>query len=322
MGPIKAPITTEKLDAQKSVVSISLGSSARDHQTEVHLANGYRFHVCREGTDGDFDLLKRRLIELDNDPSVAAIGLGGTDLFLNAADRTYWLRETKPLAKLVRSKALVDGSGLKSAVEADTVRHLREELQLDIAEKKVLITSAVDRWGLAMAFSDSGIQTSFGDLFYVLGIRKILHSSAALTRAVRFAAPIAVNMPFSWLYPSGSDHTSEPKRHPWTDQLYRDYDIIAGDFKYIVKYMPPDLDGIWVITNTTTEADIELLRRRGVAKLITTTPRLKGRSFGTNVMEALLVASVGETKSLSPERYLALMTEFDLRPSVYDLRIE
>jgi len=288
----------------------------------VRLANDHHFHIRREGTDGDFGLLKRRLIELDNDPSIAAIGLGGTDLFLNAADRTYWFRETKSLAQLVRNKALVDGSGLKGIVEADTVRYLSEELKYDISDKKVLVTSAVDRWGLAMAFSASGAKTSFGDLFYVLGIRKILHSRTALTRAVRIAAPIAINLPFSWLYPSGSDHNSKPRRHAWTDRLYRDHDIIAGDFKYITKYMPPDLDGIWVVTNTTTEADIEFLRKHGVSKLITTTPRLKGRSFGTNVMEALLIASVGEAKSLSPERYLALMEEFDLRPSVYDLRIE
>jgi len=282
------------------------------------LANGHHFHVRREGTNGDFNLLKRRLVELDNDPDIAAIGLGGIDLFLNAADRTYWFRETKPLKKLVRNKALVDGSGLKGVVEADTVRYLKDELNLEITDKKILVTSAVDRWGLAMAFYDSDANTDFGDLYYVLGIRKILQSRKVLTRAVRIAAPIAINLPFSWLYPSGSDHNSQPTRHAWTDRLYHDYDIIAGDFKYITKYMPPELEGIWVITNTTTEADIEFLRERGVGKLITTTPRLKGRSFGTNVMEALLVASVDETKALSPERYLELMEEFDLRPSIYD----
>jgi hypothetical protein len=303
----------------KSVVSISLGSSARDHQAELKLGDKH-FLVCREGTDGDFDLLKRRLAELDADQSVAAIGLGGTDLFLNAADRTYWFRETKPLVKLVQNKALVDGSGLKGVVEADTIRHLREDLGLDLSQKRALITSAVDRWGLAMALHDAGVDTDFADLYYILGIRKILRSRTVLTRVVRAAGPLAVQLPFKWLYPSGADHTTEPKRHTWTDRLYHDYDIVAGDYKYIRKYMPPNLEGTWVITNTTTSADIEFLRSRGVSKLITTTHRLEGRSFGTNVMEALLVAVEGETQALSPERYLSLLREHNLSPSVQDLQ--
>ncbi|MCL2870338.1 MAG: quinate 5-dehydrogenase [Coriobacteriia bacterium] len=324
MGSIKAPVDMaatpdlQPVAPQKSVVSISLGSSARDHQAEIQLGNQY-FSVHREGTDGDSDVLKRRLVELDADPTVAAIGLGGTDLFLNAADRTYWLRETKSLAKIVRNKALVDGSGLKGAVEADTVRHLRDDLGIDLLEKRVLITSAVDRWGLGMAFCDAGVDTDFADLFYILGLRKIIRDRKTLTRVVRMAAPLAVQLPFAWLYPSGSDHTSEPKLHPWTDKLYEDYDIIAGDYKYIAKYMPPNLKDTWVITNTTTEEDVEFLRSRGVSKLITTTPRLEGRTFGTNVMEALLVAAAGESHPLSPQGYLDLLAKYDLRPSVQEL---
>jgi hypothetical protein len=313
VGSIKAPV-----GITKTVISISLGSCARDHQTEVQLGD-QRFLVCREGTNGDFDLLKRRLVELDADPAIAAIGLGGTDLFLNAAGRTYWLRETKPLARLVRNKALVDGSGLKGAVEADTVRYLREDRGIDLSGKRVLITSAVDRWGLGMAFDEAGIDTDFADLFYILGLRKILRDRSTLTRVVRLAAPLAVQLPFAWLYPSGSDHTSEPRRHPWTDKLYHDYDIIAGDYKYIAKYMPPDLKDTWVITNTTTEADLDFLRARGVTKIITTTPRLAGRSFGTNVMEALLVAAAGERQALKPRHYLDLLKRYDLHPSLQDL---
>ena len=280
---------------------------------------GKRYTVRREGTDGDYELLKKRLVELDADPAVAAIGLGGVDLFLNAADRTYWFRETRPLARLVRNKALVDGSGFKGAVEASTICYLHKDLDLDLASKKALVTSAVDRWGLAMALNDAGADTDYGDLYYVLGVRRIIHSKRVLKRAVRIAAPIAVKLPFSWLYPSAADHTSRTVRHSWTDKLYHDYDIIAGDYKYIAKYMPPDLSDTWVITNTTTSADVDFLRSCGVSKLITTTPRLSGRTFGTNVMEALLIATAGETKALAPEQYLALLSKHNLHPSVQDL---
>jgi hypothetical protein len=302
----------------EKVVSASLGSSARDHSVEVCLA-GRRFLVSRQGTDGDKEALETLLRDLSADPDVAAIGLGGTDLFLNAAGRTYWLHEMKPLARLVSGKALVDGSGLKGAVEGDTVRYMHEELGLTLANKKVLVTSAVDRWGIAMALVDAGAQVSFGDLLYILGIPKTLHSVPVLRRVVRAAAPFVIRMPFSWLYPSESDHTSEPKRSRLTDTLYREADIIVGDYKFVTKYMPDGLQGTWVVTNTTTEKDLDFLRSRGVGKVITTTPRMEGRSFGTNVMEALLIASVDARAALSADQYLKLIARYQLYPGVVDL---
>jgi hypothetical protein len=173
-----------------------------------------------------------------------------------------------------------------------------------------------------MAFADlaaDGVITDYGDLYYILGIRKILHSRKTLTRVVRAVAPIAAQLPFALLYPSGGSDTTHPQSNGFADYLYRSYDIIAGDYKYIAKYMPEGLDGTWVVTNTTTAADIDFLRTRGVSKLITTTHRLAGRSFGTNVMEALLVASTGQTSALDSEHYLRLLAENNLRPSVQDL---
>lgn len=269
----------------------------------------------REGVDGDTDRLEARLRELDGDSNVAALGLGGCDLFLNAADRTYWLREMKRFGRAVTHKPLVDGSGLKGAVEGDTVRFMQEELGLQVAGKKVLVTSAVDRWGIAMAFADAGADVSYGDLLYVLGVPTLIHSRQMLTRAVRFLAPLVVQLPFAWLYPSEADHTTEPTTTPKTDAMYYDADIIVGDYKYVTKFMPRNLQGTWVVTNTTTAEDVEFLRSRGVALLITTTPRLGGRSFGTNVMEAIATAAEGSTGSLTPERYLELLRSAGYVPS-------
>jgi hypothetical protein len=77
-----------------------------------------------------------------------------------------------------------------------------------------------------------------------------------------------------------------------------------------------DLSGKTVITNTTTEENIEFLRARGVRVVITTTPRYDGRSFGTNMMEAALTAYAGKGRRLSDAELNALIDELDLRPSV------
>ena len=60
-----------------------------------------------------------------------------------------------------------------------------------------------------------------------------------------------------------------------------------------------------ILTNTTTQENAQLLRARGAKLLVTTTPRLNGRSIATNLLEAALVAvsggrllTLGETDAL------------------------
>jgi hypothetical protein len=57
--------------------------------------------------------------------------------------------------------------------------------------------------------------------------------------------------------------------------------------------MPDSLPGKVIVTNTTTQRDVSLFREAGVKYLLTTTPVFDGRSFGTNMMEAALLAVSG-----------------------------
>ncbi len=53
--------------------------------------------------------------------------------------------------------------------------------------------------------------------------------------------------------------------------------------------------------------------------LITTTPELNGRSFGTNVMEAVLVALSGvKDRELKQEEYIELLRKINFTPRVID----
>lgn len=297
----------------KQVVSISIGSSKRDHTVELELM-GQRFKIWREGTDGDMKDAARRLREYDG--RVDAFGIGGIDLFLNAADRTYWFRDARQFRDAVKTTPLLDGSGLKGAVEGDVVRFMREDLGLDVEGKRVLVTSAVDRWGMAMAFADAGCEMTYGDLLYALDIPIMIHTRPALVRAVRVMGPVAVQLPFKFLYPAEADHTSEVEAESKHSQLYRDADIISGDYKFVRKYMPRDMTGKWIVTNTTTREDVDFLRSTGADLLITSTPRLEGRTFGTNVIEATLVALEGAKEALKPERYLELLRATGFAPDV------
>jgi hypothetical protein len=302
-------------DNVTKVASVSLGSSTRDHKTTIELL-GRTFELWREGTDGDHDRLVRRLEELDADDEVAAIGLGGLDFFMDSAGRRYWFREVKPLLKHVRNKAFVGGGGLKGAFEKSAVAHMAAEYDGNLADKKVLCLSGIDRWGMACGFEDAGCQVNYGDIVWALGLPYMVRSQKSFIRIAHAIAPIAVQLPFQMLYDSNTDHNSAPKRNRLAEAEMRDADIIAGDYKMVIQHLPEDLEGKWVLTNTTTPEDVDYLRDLGVELLVTTTPRLEGRSFGTNLIEATLISLEGAKEALDPDRYVELAQQCDMKPSV------
>src|SRR2546428_13955855 len=102
--------------ATKRVVSVSLGSASRDHRFETEIL-GQRLILERIGTDGDVRRAQQLLEELDG--KVAALGLGGTDLYLRAGNRKYMIRETARLVRNGRQTPVVDCGGLT---------HLRERV--------------------------------------------------------------------------------------------------------------------------------------------------------------------------------------------------
>ncbi len=62
------------------------------------------------------------------------------------------------------------------------------------------------------------------------------------------------------------------------------------------------------------------MRERGVRTLVTTTPDFAGRSFGTNVIEAALLALLGKKwEEVTADDYERLLRELDLRPRVVPL---
>ena len=98
-------------------------------------------------------------------------------------------------------------------------------------------------------------------------------------------------------------------------------DIIAGDYLYIKRYLPERLDGKTIITNTTTAEDVAMLRERGAALMVSTTPELEGRSFGTNVMEGVLLALSGKRpEEMTPQDYLTALESLGWQPNVVRLQ--
>ncbi len=272
----------------KQVVSVSLGSSKRDHDTTIWMYH-QEIRVTRRGCDGDMDRAMIMLRELDN--RVDVIGLGGIDRYLVVNGKAYEILDARRLAECVQSTPVVDGTGVKAVWEYWVINQLVEQ-KIIVPDQKVLLVSALDRFGMAQAFYERGFATVAGDLIFASHIDYPILSLQELEKFARRLLPEMVKMPFAMLYPTGSAQ-EQLSFDPIYDRYFAQADIVAGDFHFVRRYLPDELSGKLIITNTTTEEDRRLLQDRNLRTLITTTPVLDGRSFGTNVIEAAIVAATG-----------------------------
>ena len=116
------------------------------------------------------------------------------------------------------------------------------------------------------------------------------------------------------LYPTGEKQEKTDLRFR---RFYDQADIIAGDFHFIKRHLPPEIPGKIILTNTVTIDDVAMLTQRGAKMLITTTPELGGRSFGTNVMEGVLVSIADKDyKTLTPSDYNELLDKIGFTPRI------
>lgn len=292
----------------KRAISISLGSSKRDKCVIIKL-KGVEIQVERIGTDGN--IAKARQMYLDLDGKVDAFGVGGVDLYLRLDEREYPLRAALKLVEGVTQTPLCDGRGLKHTLERRVFELARPQLG-DVQFQQGFVPVAADRLGLAEAVSEVAGRVVFGDLMVALGVPVPVYGIPNFKRLARVMLPLVGYFPMSMLF-YGSDGA---EHQPKYTKYFSESDLIAGDFLFMRKYMPERMDGKTVVTNTTTEENIELLGKRGVKTIITTTPRYEGRSFGTNMMEAALIAYAGQGRRLSDKELNGLIDELGLKPEV------
>ena len=297
----------------KVAVSVSLGSNARDHEASIRIL-GETVVIRREGTNGDIKLAQKKMREYDG--KADALGVGGMDLYLRVADRYYKLHGSWKMIKHVKHTPVVDGNGLKTTLESQLAPFLEDHFDLLNEEMKVLVTSAVDRYGMAKSFVQAGFDTIMGDFIFALGIPIKIRTLTGVRSLARMLLPIVGRLPLSMIYPTGEKQLQNTPKH---NKLFEWATIIAGDFHYIRRYAPLDLSGKIIVTNTTTLDDLEFLKERGVTHVITSTPMLDGRTFGTNALEAGITAATGKGRPLSDQELSEVIREEKLKPTLHRL---
>ncbi|HNT24309.1 MAG TPA: hypothetical protein PKM21_08085 [Anaerolineales bacterium] len=297
----------------KRAVSISIGSSKRNKAVEVELL-GEKVSIERIGTDGSMEKAAQLYGELDG--KVDAFGVGGADLGVMVDDKWYPLYSVQPMVRLIKQTPVVDGTGLKNTLENRLAPFIEAKIGDYVKEKKVFLATGSDRWGMTVSFAQAGYEAIYGDLMFTLGLPIPIRSLAAVKRLAAMLMPIAGRLPFEWVYPTGD---KQEQRIPRWQKYYEWGSVIAGDCHYLKRHLPERLPGKVIATNTTTPEDIEIFRKAGIKYLITSTPVLQGRSFGTNMMEAALIAVAGKGRKLSNAELNEMLDQLGLEPQLQQL---
>ncbi|MCH8273265.1 MAG: quinate 5-dehydrogenase [Armatimonadetes bacterium] len=298
----------------KRVVSISLGSSKRNKQSRATIL-GEQFSIKRIGVDGDMAEFARKFAELDG--KVDALGVGGADLYLWIDRKRYAFRQILKLVSGAKKTPVVDGSGLKHTLERKLIHTLNESGEVEFAKERVFLTMAVDRAGMAKALSEVCPNVVYGDIMFGLGLPLRLRSYRSIRMVGSLLLPVITRLPFEWFYPTGKKQESRKPKCAWA---FNEATVICGDWHYIRRHCPDRMDGKTIITNTLRKADLEFLKKAGARRAITSTPNIEGESFGTNVMEGVLVALLGKRpEELTQEDYEETLKRLDWKPNVFEL---
>lgn len=300
----------------KKILSISLGSSSRNHTTK-HVFLGQECEITRQGTNGDVNKAVQLYREMDG--KVDAFGVGGAGFYLQVAERRYYFREPKKFRNAIKISKVGDGSRVKGLLEKRAFealeKHLNEKEGKSLKGMTALQTTVMERYGMGKAMVEAGLDVTFGDFMFALGLPFEIKTLAQARLLAAVLLPPVSLMPFAWLYPLGSEQ-DKPPQPKWT-KYYERSQVIAGDFLQIRQNMPDDLTGKIIVTNTTTSKNVEELKERNLHILVTVTPRLEGRSFGTNVMEATLLALMDKQEpDVTEAEFLDMIERIPLEPNI------
>ncbi len=295
----------------KLIVSYSLGNSSRDKEVEADF-NGHAFILSRRGYNGNIAALTEAIQR--NELQADVMTLGGIDFALEFLDRSYPFRQAKPLRAAAGKRLFVDGANFKRWVEPVFFKEIFAQGVLP-EKANVLFPLGANRLFLAKAMEECGYNRQFfGDLIYNVGFpRFLIRGLSSYNLVGHLLAGLIVQLPFAWIY---SANEAEDVHLSRRKDLFFKAGIIAGDYHGFAKFLPDNLAGKIIITNTVTEENLNTLRGKGIKGLVTFSAGRDGRFFGANMLDGVITAFLADKQlEINSGNYLWAVTELGMRPA-------
>jgi predicted amino acid dehydrogenase len=289
------------------------------HDEQFHLS-GESIHIEHYGCDGDLAKTAAQIAALDG--QVDAIALQGISYHLKLGDETITHVAAESLFTIARKTPVVDGYGVRAAMERWAVR-LADEAQPGIwAHKRVLMVPGLNHHGLAQALAQYTKELRYADpvVYFALPGATAIGGNDALARMAGMTLAQLRNVSFRRIFPQPGTpgRPRNPGPFAWAD-------VLAGDMGAIRRYAPANLKRKTVVTACADEEDVADLAARGVSLLVTTIPAPPAglSHIDDATFEACLVALRADTEApLTENTYLNVMADLKWQPGIRYLQPE
>ncbi len=303
----------------KNVLVIDLNQG--DELTQITY-RGEQVQIRQVGCGGSpetaIELIKQ------NDGKVDAIGLDGYPFQLKLGSFATYHAAGDELRHAAQTTPLVDGSGLRAGLERWGIM-LADRMQPGIfAQKRILMVPGLNHEGMAAALSRRGSEIRYADpvVYFALPDFPGAGHQKTLNRVANMTLDQLKDAPFRRIHPQpgvpGVLRSEKPFR--WAD-------VLAGDMGAIRRYAPFSLKHKIVVSDNSTEADLEDLRQRGVAAVVTLLrplhPDLPLQRSSAALIEAVLIALRPDPAApLNENTYLDLIAGTEWKPDIRFLQPE
>lgn len=283
---------------------------------------GEEIKIIARSCDGDPEQTKKIVAEYDG--KVDAIGLHGqpATLQLGPAQVPHDIGATIP--GVAKQTPVVDGSGIRAGLERWGVL-LADRAQPGIfSRKRVLMVPGMNHNGMIQALERHSTNIDFADPFVYFGLPRMpgVGSGATLNQASHVQVDRLKEAPFRRIYPQRGEPQRERPPMP-----FHVADILAGDIAPILRYAPEDLKHKTIVVNYADEADVEELRKRGAAIVVTLLPSLDAGDdlarWPASTIEAILAALRKDPSApLTEDTYLDMLADLQWTPAIRYLQPE
>lgn len=288
--------------------------------TETVSLLGHTIEIKHISCDRDLDKMAELIAAADGHADAIALTDVSRQLRLGKARVNH--PKSARLFTIAQQTPVVDGGGVRAAMERWAVRLAAEAQPGIFSRKRMLMAPGLNHSGLAQALSQYSEELRYADpiVYFALPPAPGVGAADLLSTVSQATLTQLQDYSFERLFPQPgiANRPRSPKLFEWAD-------VIAGDIGGIRRYAPEQLKRKIIITEAVTDADVADLAARGASALVTTMPPL-GHELGhlsAAAFEALLVAMRPDADALLNENtYLNLMAQMSWKPGIKFLQPE
>jgi len=298
-------------EAATLIVQVSLTNSERDYDEHVAFLH-HDFRIVRIGTNGDVDAAEALVLKWAGEAAAIAVtgirearAVGLYDGELEAIERVKRATTAIPVT---------DGHALGDVLQEWAIRHVQTEMPGFFNNARTVVLGGVNHDRTTRILREFTPNLEFADPLLRLDLPAKLDSMPVLGLAANAGMwPIRrLPGPVKSLIKSPSSRISNAMAR----NAARSCDVVVATYDELTGFGLEDLAGKTVVTSAISEDRLADLASRGVDMVLDSTPQPFHVTVVTAVLEAMMLATVASSGSLTNDDLLDMIISAGLEPRV------